>query len=101
MSQEQIYPPEVKSDDCRGTATRVGPKYAQDVYLRGGSVNQSGNWEIAGIEYDYFELACPTTTREVWTFYTGGSGGTLVGTATLNFTDTTKCKVLNGGFVLP
>lgn len=90
-----------KADDCRVTGTRVGDKLPLDVYLRGGSINQSGSWEIAGVEYDYFALSCPTATQEVWTFFTGGSGGTLVGTATLNFTDTTKCKILNGEFVTP
>lgn len=87
--------------DCKVTGTQVGNKRPLDVYLRGGSVNQQGKWEIAGVEYDWFELACPTAIQEVWTFYDGGQGGTLVATATLNFTDTTKCKILNGGVVTP
>lgn len=41
-------------------------------------------------EYDYFSVAYPLTTQEVYTFKTGGSGGTTVATITLNYTDATK-----------
>lgn len=41
-------------------------------------------------KYDYVGVAYPLTTQEVYTFKTGGSGGTTVATITLNYTDSTK-----------
>ena len=40
--------------------------------------------------YDYVSVAYPDTTTEVYSFYTGGSGGTLVCTITIVYTDATK-----------
>jgi hypothetical protein len=54
---------------------------------------------IAGLslpEYDYFAVTYPLATQEVYTFKTGGSGGTTVATVTLNYTDATKEFLLNG-----
>jgi len=41
-------------------------------------------------ENDYVSVAYPLATREVYTFKTGGSGGTIVATVTINYTDATK-----------
>lgn len=41
-------------------------------------------------EYDYISVAYPDTTSEVYTFKTGGAGGTTVGTITITYTDATK-----------
>ena len=41
-------------------------------------------------EYDYFSVAYPTSTQEVYTFKTGGSSGTTVAVVTLNYTDSSK-----------
>lgn len=56
-------------------------------------------FNVAGMvseTYDYFSVAYPTTTQEVYTFKTGGSGGTTVCTITLNYTDATKANLSNG-----
>lgn len=41
-------------------------------------------------EYDYISVAYPLTTQEVYTYKTGGSGGTTVATVTVNYVDATK-----------
>jgi hypothetical protein len=40
--------------------------------------------------YDYISVAYPDTVTEVYTFKTGGSGGTTVATITIVYTDATK-----------
>ena len=40
--------------------------------------------------YDYISVAYPINTTEVYTFYVGGSGGTLVATVTVVYTDSSK-----------
>ena len=47
-------------------------------------------------EYDYVERAWTAGTfTEVWTFYTGGSGGTLVATITIIYDDVDKSNIVN------
>ncbi len=41
-------------------------------------------------QYDYISVAYPNSTTETYTFKLGGSGGTLVATVTLVYTDSTK-----------
>ncbi len=48
---------------------------------------------VAGLnipKYDYVVVTYPTTTSEVYTFKTGGAGGTTVAVVTIVYTDTTK-----------
>jgi hypothetical protein len=45
--------------------------------------------------YDYVAVAYPSSAQEVYTFYIGGSSGTLEGTVTINYTDSTKANLLN------
>jgi len=48
---------------------------------------------IAGLsipEHNYIGVTYPSDTQEVYTYKTGGSGGTTVGTITVNYTDATK-----------
>ena len=45
------------------------------------------------VEYDYVGVTYPTTTSEVYTYKTGGSGGTTVSTVTIVYTDTTKDNI--------
>jgi hypothetical protein len=45
---------------------------------------------LVNFEYDYVSVAYPTSTQEVYTFKSGGSGGTTVGTITIEYTDATK-----------
>ena len=47
-------------------------------------------------EYDYFAVTYPLATQEVYTFKTGGAGGTTVATITLNYTDATKTYLTDG-----
>lgn len=53
---------------------------------------------LAGIsesDWDYVAVTYPTGTQEVYTFKTGGSGGTTVVVVTINYTDSTKANILN------
>ena len=43
--------------------------------------------------YDYVSVAYPLTTTEVYTFKSGGSGGTTKATVTLVYTDATKANL--------
>ena len=45
-------------------------------------------------KWDYVAQAQGATT-DTWTFYTGGSGGTLVATVTITYVDATKEVILN------
>ena len=45
---------------------------------------------LAGIAWDYVKATYPNTTTEVYTFRTGGSGGSVVATVTVTYTDATK-----------
>lgn len=43
--------------------------------------------------YDYIAVTYPSTTSEVYTYKTGGSGGTKVATVTIVYTTTSKCLI--------
>jgi hypothetical protein len=45
--------------------------------------------------YDYISVAYPDTSTEVYTFKTGGAGGTTVGTITVVYTDAVTKLVLS------
>ncbi len=53
------------------------------------------NNALVNVTFDYISAAYPTTTQEVYTYKTGGSGGTTVATITVNYTDTTKNYITN------
>lgn len=40
--------------------------------------------------WDYLSVAYPTSTQEVYTFKSGGSGGTTIATVVVDYTDSTK-----------
>jgi hypothetical protein len=44
-------------------------------------------------EFDYISVAYPIDTTEVYTFKTGGSGGTTVATVTVVYTDSSKANL--------
>jgi len=46
-------------------------------------------------EYDYIAVTYPDTVTELYTYKTGGSGGTTVDTITVVYTDTTKEDLLS------
>lgn len=50
-------------------------------------------------EYDYFEVAYPTSSTEVWTFRkVSGQNVLNVGNLTITYTDSTKNNILSGKF---
>jgi len=50
---------------------------------------------LVPFEYDYLAAAYPDADTEVYTYYQGGSGGTLIATVTVNYTDSTKEFITN------
>jgi hypothetical protein len=48
-----------------------------------------------GKDYDFVGVTYPTSTQEVYTFRTGGSNGTIVGTLTVNYTNSSKDFILD------
>jgi hypothetical protein len=46
------------------------------------------------LAYDYVSQARATLT-DTWSFYSGGSGGTLVATITIAYTDASKAVIAN------
>jgi hypothetical protein len=71
-------------------------------------VNDSGSTEVAqrvkvtglgslleGVKYDFIAATYPSTTQEVYTYKTGGSGGTTVAVITVNYTTSTKDVLLD------
>ena len=45
--------------------------------------------------FDYIGATYPDTETEVYTYKSGGSGGTIVGTITVVYTDSTKAVLLS------
>lgn len=52
-------------------------------------------------DFDYYEVAYPVATQEVYTYKRGGASGTVVGTVTINYTDGTKASILNAAVAVP
>lgn len=50
---------------------------------------------IINFQYDYVSVAYTDADTETYTFKTGGSGGTTVGTIVVNYTDSTKENISN------
>lgn len=69
------------------TGTTVGSKRAIDVAIIDGSS------EELPFDADSFALTTNASTQDIYTYYTGGVGGTIVGTITINYTDTCKIKI--------
>lgn len=70
------------------TVTTVGSKEALDIRVADGSVNVSNT--LITEPFDYIAATYPSGTQEVYTYKLGGSGGTIVGIITVNYTDATK-----------
>lgn len=45
---------------------------------------------LVSAAYDYISVSYPSATTEVFTYKSGGSGGTTVSTITVSYTDGTK-----------
>ena len=50
---------------------------------------------IGGVNYDYIDYKNTSTTVDTYVYKTGGSGGTIIKTVTITYTDTTKNQVSN------
>ena len=53
------------------------------------------NSSLVNVAYDYVAVTYPISTQEVYTFKTGGSGGTTVATITVNYTTSSKEFISN------
>lgn len=51
--------------------------------------------------WDYFNVSYPSSTQTIYHYYTNGSGGTLVATATINYTDATQANISNFTLTTP
>lgn len=51
------------------------------------------NSSLINFAWDYVVRTLPSATQEVYTYKTGGSGGTTVGTITINYTDSTLATI--------
>jgi len=67
------------------------------VYNSGSPVSDSNPFSVkiaSGVlvneDFDYISVGYPTTTQEVYTFKSGGSGGSTVATVTVNYTTSSK-----------
>jgi hypothetical protein len=65
-------------------------EYDSQVAVRVKSLNS-----LVTEKYNYISVAYPTTVQEVYTFKSGGSGGTTVATVTVNYTTSSKEFVSN------
>jgi hypothetical protein len=52
-------------------------------------------------DFDYYEVAYPVATQEVYTYKRGGASGDTVGVVTINYTDGTKASILNAAVAVP
>jgi len=50
---------------------------------------------LVKVAYDYIDASYPSSTQEVYTYKTGGSGGTAVAVVTVNYSDSSKNNVTN------
>ena len=48
---------------------------------------------LSGVDFDYFSADRSGATTNVWTYKTGGSGGTTTATITITYTDATKAFI--------
>lgn len=56
---------------------------------------------LQGIAYDYGSVAYPNSTTEVFTFRTGGSGGSITATVTITYTSAGKSRLSTFEVVTP
>lgn len=52
-------------------------------------------------DFDYYSVAYPLATQEVYTYRMGGASGTIVGVVTINYTDGTKANISNASVAIP
>jgi hypothetical protein len=96
LAKETNRQPSIDADE-HSTVNGRGAKKVVAIDGIGGGVGGAFNIPAN----DYFEVDYPTDSREIYTFYLGGSGGTLVGTLTINYTSNTKEDIANAAMVRP
>lgn len=88
---------QVVGDNCSGNVFPVGKIIIGAIGSNDGPISSSNPLPIkSGFFipiYDYVGVAYPIGTQEVYTFKSGGSGGTTVATVTINYTDSTKANI--------
>jgi len=57
------------------------------------SLRITGSGKLVTESFDYIAATYPTATTEVYTYKTGGSGGTTVATVTVTYVDATKEEI--------
>lgn len=72
-----------------------GNQILQKSYDEASSSLKVLNGSLINVSYDYGSVAYPTATQEIYTFKSGGSGGTTVLTITINYVDASKSAILN------
>lgn len=70
----------------------------QNILFPKGGVTTTGGL-LDNIFWDWFTVAYPSTTQEVYSFYSGGPSGTLVATIQINYTTSAKDVIASGGRV--
>lgn len=68
---------------------QTGITNAEQLETSGSSGSSAVYFNTFFLNADYVSNA-PTSTTDVFTFRTGGSGGTVLGTVTVTYTDSTK-----------
>jgi hypothetical protein len=54
---------------------------------------------LVKVAFDYFAANYSGATTDVWTYKTGGSGGTTVATVTVTYVDSSKAVISSVGVV--
>ena len=81
----------IQASDSFVTGTAVaGGKQALDVNIA------ATIGVLVPTTFDFITLT-PGTLTDVWKYYAGGSGGTLVATVTITYTDSTKATIASVG----
>ena len=66
----------------------------QTVAILDGSGNQISAFGLITVPFNYIGVTYPDTSTEVYTYKSGGSGGTTVGVITLAFSDAVTKNIL-------
>ncbi len=87
-------PPDNTLVDGTEDGTLTGTKHVMKIDSLG-NVQVADNNKLIPEVYDTIAATYPTTTQTVYTYKTGGLGGTTVATLTVNYTDATQANILN------
>lgn len=59
------------------------------------SINVKTQGNLNPVTFDYVAITYPSATQEVYTYKSGGSGGTTASTITVNYSDSSKRQISN------